>query len=216
MGDPRKPRKKYDTPLHPWRREKIDSEKIIVKEYGLKNKKELWKMESQLRGFYRQAKRIISKDTKQAKMERQVLLNKLSKYNLIGADAKTEDILTINLKNLLDRRLQTQVYKQGLARSIIQARQFVVHGHIFVGEKKLSVPSYFISREEETKIVFDPLSNLSNNEHPERTLVKQESKRQVAKEQRQKQSKEKKFDKWSFNKKRKDNQKGQRSWGKNK
>lgn len=177
MGDPRRPRKKYDTPLHPWRREKIDSEKVIVKEYGLKNKKELWKMESQLRGFFRQAKNIIStKENPQSKKERDVLIKKLSKYSLLGPEAKTEDILSIDLKNILDRRLQTQVYRQGLARTISQARQFVVHGHIFIGDRKLSVPSYLVSRDEENKIRFDTMSSLFSAEHPERAIKKQETK----------------------------------------
>lgn len=193
MGDPRRPRKKYDTPLHPWRRERIESERIIKKEYGLKNKKELWKMESQLRGFFRQAKKIISKDTKQSKIEKEALLTKLLRYNLITQGAKPEDILTINLKNLLDRRLQTQVYRQGLARSIGQARQFVVHGHIFVGDRKLTVPSYLVSSDEENKIMFDSLSTLFNVEHPERAIKKQETKTHTPKQESKHETREKRF-----------------------
>ena len=44
MGDPRKTRKKYDTPQHPWQKERMDQESVFLKEYGLKNKKEIWKM----------------------------------------------------------------------------------------------------------------------------------------------------------------------------
>lgn len=213
MGDPRRPRKKYDTPLHPWRREKIDSEKIILKEYGLKNKKELWKMESRLRGFFRQAKNIIStKDHPQSKKELDALLKKLSRYSLLTSDAKAEDILSINLKNILDRRLQTQVYRQGLARSISQARQFVVHGHIFIGERKLSVPSYLVSRDEENKIRFDTLSSLSNAEHPERMQAKKQEEKTADTKKEKKTTKHKKADnKKSETKKDKKTQKSQES-----
>ena len=40
MGDPRKLRKKYYPPSHPWQKIRIDEEKILMKDYGFKNKKE--------------------------------------------------------------------------------------------------------------------------------------------------------------------------------
>ena len=51
MGDPKKQRKKYTTPRHPWQRDRLDEERQLLKDYGLKNKKELWKFESLLRKF---------------------------------------------------------------------------------------------------------------------------------------------------------------------
>ena len=70
MGDPIKHRKKYSKPSHPWQRERIEEEKGIMKEYGLKNKKELWKMESKLKTFSQQAKRLITEKGEQAEKER--------------------------------------------------------------------------------------------------------------------------------------------------
>ncbi len=186
MGTPRRPRKKYETPEHPWRKERIEAEKLIVKEYGLKNKKELYKMDSKLRGFYRQARLLISKTTEQSKKEEKQLLEKIHKYNMLEKNSRVEDVLNLKLNNIMDRRLQTLVYKQGLAKSINQARQFIVHGHIFVSSRKVDVPSYLVTREEENKIYFDTFSTLANPEHAERAIkakpVKQEERKHEKRE----------------------------------
>ncbi len=39
MGQPRKSRKKYNTPPHPWNAERIKNENKLMTKYGLKNKK---------------------------------------------------------------------------------------------------------------------------------------------------------------------------------
>ena len=69
MGDPKKQRKKYETPRHPWRKERIDRDKLILKEFGLKNRREILKMEHILRRFRKQAKNLKALDTEQSKKE---------------------------------------------------------------------------------------------------------------------------------------------------
>jgi len=59
MGDPRKIRKKYQTPSHPWIKSRIDEEKVLTREFGTKNKKEIWKMETVLKNFKTQSKHLI-------------------------------------------------------------------------------------------------------------------------------------------------------------
>ena len=41
MGSPKKQRKKYSKPSHPWQKARIEEEKALKKEYSFKNKKEL-------------------------------------------------------------------------------------------------------------------------------------------------------------------------------
>ncbi len=168
MGDPKKQRKKYSGPTHPWQAARIEEERIILKDYGLKNKKEIWKMNSLLRNFSRQAKRLVAIQTKQAELERKQLMKKISSLGLISEGAKLEDILAITLRNLLDRRLQTLVHRKNLARSIKQARQFIIHEHIMVGDEKMTTPSYLVKVEEEPLIRIDSKSPFSNPEHAER------------------------------------------------
>lgn len=182
MGDPKKPKKKYSRPKKIWDKERIGVDRDIMKEYGLRNKKELWKAESFLRGLRQQAKLLIAKrGEEQADKERELLISRLVKLNLVNSGAVLEDVLGLELKSVLDRRLQSIVIKRGLAKSIKQARQFIVHGHISIGEGKINVPSYLVKADEESKIVFSRNSNLSKDDHPERIKeskkVKEEKKK---------------------------------------
>jgi len=198
MGDPKQQRKKYKTPLHPWQRDRLNEERQLLKEYGLKNKKELWKFESLLRKFKSQAKSLIASSGEQAEKEGKQLLDRLYRLNLVNKDTKIEDVLGLSLRNVLDRRLQTMVFNQKLARTIKQARQFVVHGHILIGNKKINIPGYIVLRDEETKINFNPRSSIANEEHPERLKdesVKQEIKKEKKTETKEKPKKEEKKEK---------------------
>lgn len=168
MGDPKRQRKKYSTPSHPWQATRIKEENLLLKEYGLKNKKELWKMESVLRKFKSQAKSLIATKSSQAEIEKGQLMDRLLKLNLIKGKTKIENIMALELKDILNRRLQTLVYNKGLAKSIKQARQFIIHGHVLIGDKKIDAPSYLVLKGEEDKLKFASRSSLSSKEHPER------------------------------------------------
>ena len=175
MGSIKRLRKKYETPAHPWRRERLEVERKYVNEYGLTTKKDFWKMQSALRGFTKQAKKLASLDTVQSKKEEEQLLKKMNALGLLGENAVLRDVLTLNVKDVLNRRLQTIVYKKSLARTPKQARQFIVHGHISLGDQKITVPSYFVKRGEETLITFIGSSSISRSDHPERIQETKES-----------------------------------------
>ena len=176
MGDPRKRRKKYSTPQHPWIRERIDKERGIMKSYGLKNKKEIWKAESLLKRFREQAKKLISDTSEQGKKEEKQLFDKLIRLGLVDKSVKVESVLDLELEDVLERRLQTLVFKKELAKSVDQARQFIVHGHINIGEGKMTVPSYLVGVEEEVLLSFNNKSDLSKVDHPERFVKKENTK----------------------------------------
>ncbi|MBW2983644.1 30S ribosomal protein S4 [Candidatus Woesearchaeota archaeon] len=189
MGDIKKQKKKFYPPTHPWQKSRIDEEKTLFKEYGLKNKREIWKMNSILKKFYEQAKKLTTIQTKQSEIERAQLLAKLYSLALLEKDSKLEDVLTITLKDIMNRRLQTLVFKRNLARSVKQARQFISHNHVYVGGKNITSPSYLVSRDEEASINFGTGSALSNPDHPERAV---EEKKPAKKEEEKKKSPKKK------------------------
>jgi len=173
MVYPGKNRKSYDTPKHPWQAARIASEVELVKSYGLRNKKEVWKAHSVLRKYRGLTRKLLAESAKgrlttHIKTDSENILNRLKRYSLLNKDAELDDILSIEVSNFLDRRLQTQVYKQGLARTIKQARQFIVHGHISVNGRKITVPSYLVSSEEEMHLDYYTASPLRNESHPER------------------------------------------------
>ena len=183
MGDPKKSKKKYSTPLHPWKKERIDKEREMVKQYGLKNKTEIYKSESKARKFASLAKNLIrDKRKKQAQIETKQLLDKLTKYGFIKQESKLENVLEITITNILNRRLQTLVFKKQLANTIKQARQFISHGHIIVNNKKITIPSYMISLEEESTIGFSSSSQYNDKDHPEIQKLIQKSKKEEIKE----------------------------------
>ena len=170
MGDPRKPRKKYMGPRHPWEKARIDMEKELMRTYGFKNKKELWKMSSLLKAFFDRAKTYAAIDNPQYKKEEKQLFERLNGLGLLQGDNSLDSILGIELKDILERRLQTLVYKKGFARSMKQSRQFITHGHITVNGKLITSPSFLVSLSEEATIAYTSTSALSDETHPERNV----------------------------------------------
>ena len=180
MGDPRRLKKKFETPMHPWRTANIELERELRKEYALKTKQEIWRMDSLLRGFKNQAKRLIALRTVQAEKECAQLLKRLQRLGLLSEGAKLDDVLRLTTKNIMERRLQSFVFRKGLARSTKQARQFITHAHIMVKERIVTAPSHIVTKAEEELIQFVPRSSLLNPDHPERTIkVKEEKKEEV-------------------------------------
>jgi len=166
MGDPRKQRKKYETPRHPWRRDQIDIELSLVGEYGLRNKRELWRyrtMLSEVRGI---ARSLLAKSLEERAKPQSEYLSKLSRLGLLPEETDIDQVLDLDIKDLLERRLQTIVFRTGLAKSIHQARQLVSHGHIIIGDRRATVPSYLVSRLEEPTIKYAPESPLNTPGHP--------------------------------------------------
>ncbi len=155
MGDPKKPKKKYNTPSHPWEKERIDVEKKLMKDYGLANKKEIWKSRSLLQRFKGQAKKCATAGTPQLEKEKTQLLQRLQRLGLLPANGGLDEVLGLGVEDLLKRRLQSLVFEKKLSTTVKQARQFIVHGHVIVDSKHVTVPSYIVPKEEENKIALE-------------------------------------------------------------
>jgi len=163
MGDPRRLRKKYKRPNRPWEKTRLESEIVLLGTYGLRNKREIWRHANQLRRFRQIAREIktMPEDIKQKEFSK--LVGRLNRLGLINLDATTDDILSLVVKDILERRLQTIVYKKGLAKTIYQARQLVVHKHIAVNNKIIASPSYLVLREEENSVDYSEFSPFKQN-----------------------------------------------------
>jgi len=173
MGYPGKSRKSYDTPRHPWEADRIAQEVELVKNYGLRNKRELWKAQSMIRK-YRRASRLLLAATARGDVGLEVkseeILGHLKRYGMLSEDSDLDSILSMKLENILERRLQTQVYRQGLAKTLRQARQFITHGHIQISGRKVTVPGYYVKSGEEMTIDYYPGSPMAGENHPERAV----------------------------------------------
>ena len=154
MGDPKKSRKIWERPGHPWIKERLVREMELIGKYGLRNKKELWKAQTLLREFRRRAKALLSLPPELRATRERELVSKLYRLGLLSSEnAAVEDILALDVESVLERRLQTIVFKKGLALSIHHARQLITHGHIAIGIRRVTSPGYLVSRDEENLVV---------------------------------------------------------------
>ncbi|MEM5773131.1 MAG: 30S ribosomal protein S4 [Candidatus Aenigmatarchaeota archaeon] len=145
----RRLRKKIEKPRRPWDKERIEREREILKKYGLRRKKELWRAEGILRKYRRMARELIAK--RDVEKER-ILIEKLKKMGVLKGGEKLDDVLALNVEDILERRLQTLVFKKGLANSLKHARQLITHGHVKINGRRIQYPSYLVPLEEENKI----------------------------------------------------------------
>lgn len=147
MGDPKRKRKKYKKPKKLYDAARIAEEKELMKKYGLKNKREIWKAEAKLKKIRAQAKKLILQPEKQ-----QDFIKRLSALGLVNENADLSDVLALTKEKILERRLQTIVFKKQLARTIKEARQLIVHKKIKINGAACNVPGRLISVKEENTI----------------------------------------------------------------
>mgnify|MGYP001124495767 CR=1 FL=1 len=172
MGDPKRQRKRYETPRFPWRGDRLGSELAVFGEFGLRNKRELWRTNTDLSNYRKTARALLIAPPERRRRLEQDLLGGLHRLGVLGEDATIDDVLNLRVEDLLNRRLQTMVHRLGLAASPVQARQLIVHGHISVDGKRVTSPSYMVPREEEDTIEYSSRSPISNPEHPARKEIK--------------------------------------------
>ena len=149
MGDPKKARKRYSRPRSPWRADQLAQELYLLGTFGLRNKRELWKAQTQLSSVRKQARTLLAATEAVRLREEKKLLDSLRRRGLIGDSATLDDILSLTVEDVLSRRLQTMVFKKGMALSPLHARQLISHGHVIVGNRRITVAGYEVGFNEE-------------------------------------------------------------------
>jgi small subunit ribosomal protein S4 len=152
LGDPKKARKQYSRPRSPWRADQLAQELYLLGTFGLRNKRELWKAETQLSSVRKQARTLLAATQAVRLREEKKLLDSLIRKGLIRDPATLDDILSLTIEDMLARRLQSMVFKKGMALSPLHARQLIVHGHVTVGNRVITVPGYEVGGREEGAI----------------------------------------------------------------
>ena len=166
----------YSRPKRPFDKARIDEEAEIKKEYGLKNKKEIWKADAKIKSMREKAKRLIGANAE----EQQALFDRLKK---IGLDVNSiGDVLALEKTDYLNRRLQTIIASKGLTSTIKEARQMISHKKVMVDGKVVDSPSYVVSVDKENKIT------LKQTKKPK----KENTKKEVVEEQPDEKVKEEK------------------------
>ncbi|MCP1662239.1 MAG: 30S ribosomal protein S4 [Methanocalculus sp. MSAO_Arc1] len=176
MGYPGKNHKQYQSPQRRFEKARIEDERNLAISFGLRNKKEIWKATHILRRHRQGARDILamtSGGVEEGRVEarREELLSHLQRYAIIGAGATIDDVLSLKVNHILERRLQTIVYRKGLARSPKQARQLINHGHIAINDRRVSIPGYMVTRAEEDQISYYQSSPFTQETNPERGRI---------------------------------------------
>ena len=166
MGDPKRQRKKFDTPRFPWQYDTLEAELKVLGQYGLRNKREIWRHKTLLSKYRGIGRSLLGMDVEERRNQENQLLNKLNRIGILHDDAELDDVLDLTLEDILGRRLQTIVFQKGLAKSIQQSRQLIAHGHISIGGRRVSSPSYLVQKDEEAKLTYSSKSPLIDPEHP--------------------------------------------------
>jgi len=146
MGDIKRKRKLFNRPKKLFDRARMDEENILIKKYGLKNKREIWKAKTAVSKLRRRAKMLISGDVE----EQQSFFNKLNKIGL--KINNVSDVLALTEENVFERRLQTFLFRKKMANTVKMARQLIVHKNVLVDGAVVNIPSFIVTKELENKI----------------------------------------------------------------
>ncbi|EEB09161.1 40S ribosomal protein S9 [Schizosaccharomyces japonicus yFS275] len=154
---PRKQSKTYKVPRRPYESARLDAELKLAGEYGLRNKREIWRVALTLSKIRRAARELLTLDEKDPKrlFEGNAIIRRLVRLGILDETRmKLDYVLALRIEDFLERRLQTQVFKLGLAKSIHHARVLIRQRHIRVGKQIVNVPSFVVRLDSQKHIDF--------------------------------------------------------------
>jgi len=158
MGDPKLPRRVWRKPKRPLNYDLKMEELKTLGTFGLKTKRELWKAHTELSRVRNQARSLLALGQEARQGKEPILMKSLSRVGLVGESSTLDDVLNLQVTDLLARRLQTVVMKKLGFKTPYQARQAVVHGHIMIGDRVVTIPSYKVDVSEEKDVRILPNS----------------------------------------------------------
>lgn len=165
-------KKQHIKPRQIFEAERIKEENVLKERFGLRSKREIWKTLAKVNYFRRRAKELAK-----SSLEEQAIF--FGKLRALGLSVDSiADVLDLNVENLLERRLPTVVVKKGLAHSLLDARQMVVHKRVRLNGKVMDSPSYIVpvakenlitikKKERKAKPVVESTSDIQTEEQKE-------------------------------------------------
>merc|ERR1711936_380920 len=157
--------KTASTPRVPFDKVRLSNELQIIGEFGLKNKREVYRVQLSLAKLRSAARYLLTLPVEDpVRIEKgAVLIQKCVQLGyLLEDEAQLDYILGVTIKTLMNRRLQTIVFRRGLAKSIHHARVLIQQGHIRVRKQKVNSPSLMVKLDSESLIDFHSRSPLAS------------------------------------------------------
>jgi len=176
-------------PRRPYEKERLDRELKLVGEYGLRNKREVWRVNFTLAKIRSVARVLLTLDEKDPKriFEGQALLHRLTRLGVLTeTEQRLDSVLNLSIERFLDRRLQTRVFQASLAKSIHHARCLIKQRHIRVGKRMVDSPSFMVRLESEKHIEFaltSPFGSGKPGRVKRKTLRTKGAKKEAAKKE---------------------------------
>lgn len=152
-------------PRRPFEKERIDQELKLCGEYGLRCKKEIWRSQFVLAKTRAVARKLLTLPEKdpQRIFEGEALLRRMHRWGLMAEDEnKLDQVLSLTTQKLLERRLQSKVFKKGMAKSVHHARVLIFQRHVRVGQQMVNVPSFAVRPASEKHINYAFTSPFGN------------------------------------------------------
>lgn len=167
-----KPRKAFE-------KERLDQEIKICGEYGLRCKREVWRVQLVLARLRKRARDLLTLEENDQRriFEGNALLRRMFKFGLLNPESENglDYVLSLTLHKLLERRLQTRILKGRLASSIHHARVLIYGKFIAVANQLCNVASYMVTVENENKIDLQPNTAINGGKPGRRMRKKQAS-----------------------------------------
>ena len=154
-------KKTSKNPKKPFDKDRLINELRIVGVYGLRNKREVWRVQLTLAKLRKAARQLLTlpQDDPRRQFEGDAIIRRIVKLGLLKENERKLDyVLGLTINQFMERRLQTLVAQRKIADSIHHARVMIRQRHIAIGKQLVNIPSFMVRVSSEQHIAIAPTS----------------------------------------------------------